>query len=88
MDDVIAETVLTAKRTDGVTLTMVTFAGGGIGIARDGRPLAGQRWPDGQTKQCVAALVRLAGLLAGEGEADGRAGVATPRPQQPTTGPH
>ena len=61
-DPAVKETVLTVTSRTGDTLTLVTFADGSYGLARAGVPVDGQRWRNGQMKDCVEALVRLAGL--------------------------
>ena len=58
----VKETVLTVTSRTGDMFALVTFADGSYGLAREGLPLDGQRWCNGQMKDCVEALVRLAGL--------------------------
>src|SRR5690349_2804305 len=60
--DPILETVLTVTDAKGQTFTLVTFADGSYGLAQGGEPIDGHRWSNGQMKECVDALVRLAGL--------------------------
>jgi hypothetical protein len=59
---IIRETVLTVTNRTGDTFTLVTFTDGSYGLAKDGQPVDGHHWQNGQMKQCVEALVRLAGL--------------------------
>jgi len=58
----IRETVLTVTNRAGETFMLVSFTDGSYGLAKDGKPLDGHQWSNGQMKQCVEALVRLAGL--------------------------
>ena len=58
----IRETVLTITNRAGETFTLVTFTDGGYGLTRGGTPVDGHYWKNGQMKECVDALVRLAGL--------------------------
>jgi hypothetical protein len=57
----IQRAVVTIRGTDGATLSLVTFTDGAYGIARNGEPLDGCRWPEEELDACVARLLRLAG---------------------------
>jgi hypothetical protein len=58
----IQEVVLTIVTSKNETLTVVKFTDGGYGITRDGQPIEDHYWLGGQMKECVDALVRIAGL--------------------------
>jgi hypothetical protein len=60
--DEILETILRASAPGGDEFALLTFRDGSYGIGRNGTPIPEMRWPDGQLKQCVETLVRLAGL--------------------------
>jgi hypothetical protein len=57
----IQRAVVTIRGTDGATLSLVTFTDGAYGIARNGEPLDGCRWPEEELDACIARLLRLAG---------------------------
>jgi len=58
----VRETILTARARTGEALAVVAFGDGSYGITREGVAVEELHWQDGQMKECIEALVRLAGL--------------------------
>ena len=61
---------MTIRGRDGETFSLVTFTDGAYGIARNGEPLDGHRWPEEQLDTCIARLLHLAGKVDGDGRAE------------------
>jgi hypothetical protein len=58
----IQEILLTATRSDAAVFGLVSYTDGGIGIARDGKPLTSFYWKSGELDECMETFMRLAGL--------------------------
>jgi hypothetical protein len=55
------QALLTMAGPTGEILSLLVFADGGYGIARDGRPLDGLYWPQTALDDCIYKLLWLAG---------------------------
>lgn len=69
----VRETVLTADRSAREVYSVVVFDDGAWGVARNGRPIAGNYWPARDSDECIATFMRMAGLAADDGQGAVRA---------------